>query len=112
MNEVQPRGAISFRDLVRGSTNATPEYQYWADDTDLSDDDETPLDIDDDPKCPVILLTKAEKKRLRDPWKNAIIIKMFNAKIGYMSLMKRLKKKWELKGGLILTDIGHEYFIG
>lgn len=25
--------------------------------------------------------------------------------------MKRLKQKRELKGGLILTDVGHEFFI-
>lgn len=36
---------------------------------------------------------------------------MFDSKNGYMSLMKILKRKWELKGGLTLTDIGHEYFI-
>lgn len=36
---------------------------------------------------------------------------MFDSKIGYMSLIKRLKRKWELKGGLTLTDIGHDFFI-
>ncbi|XP_021734047.1 uncharacterized protein LOC110700755 [Chenopodium quinoa] len=77
----------------------------------ISDDDEPPDDIAEDPKCPIILLSKEEKRKLRQPWKHTLIIKMFNSKIGYMSLMKRLKRKWELKGGLSLTDIGHDYFI-
>ncbi|XP_021851501.2 uncharacterized protein At4g02000-like [Spinacia oleracea] len=84
---------------------------WLEDDEDLSDDDIAPDEVMDDPKCPVILLTKEEKKRLRKPWKFALIIKMFNSKIGYMSLMKRLKKKWNLDGGLILTDVGNDYFI-
>ncbi|XP_048494798.1 uncharacterized protein LOC125494935 [Beta vulgaris subsp. vulgaris] len=81
------------------------------DDADLSDDDELPAGMVDDPRCPAILLSKEEKRRLRQPWKHALIIKMFNGKVGYMSLMKRLKRKWELKGGVTLTDIGHEFFI-
>lgn len=64
------------------------------DEDELSDDDEVPEGMIEDPKCPIILLSKEEKKRLRKPWKHALIIKMFNSKIGYMSLMKRLKKKW------------------
>lgn len=64
------------------------------DEDDLSEDDEAPEDM-------------VEKRRLRQPLKRDLIIKMFDSKIGYMSLMKRLKRK----GGLILTDIGHEYFI-
>lgn len=76
---------------------------------DLSD--VLPDDIADDPRCPVILLSKEKKQRLRKPWKHALIIKMFDTTIGYMSLMKRLKKKWELNGGLVLTGIGHDYFI-
>ncbi|XP_021849487.1 uncharacterized protein [Spinacia oleracea] len=96
--------ADQFQGLI--STNIDIE-----DETDLSDDDEAPEDLTDDPRCPIILLSKEEKEKIRRPWKQALIIKMFDSKIGYMSLMKRLKKKWELKGGLILTDIGYEYFI-
>lgn len=66
----------------------------------VSDDDEPPPDIMEDEKCPVILLSKEEKRRLRQPWKYSLIIKLFDGKVGYMSLMKRLKAKWQLKGVL------------
>lgn len=109
-----PPKPTSFRDmLTSGKMQGFISHPMCLEDDEanLSDDDEMPVDMIDDPKCPIILLSKEEKKRLRQPWKHALIIKMFNGKIGYMSLIKRLKRKWELKGGLTLTDIGHEYFI-
>ena len=102
----------SFRDIAAtGQIHHQPLPQVDDEADDISDDDEPPEQFIDNPCCPAILLSKEEKKRIRQPWRNTLIIKLFNAKIGYMSLMKRLKKKWELKGGMILTDIGHDYFI-
>lgn len=40
-----------------------------------------------------------------------MIIKMFAGNVGYMGLMRKLKKKWNLKGELALTNIGHKFFI-
>lgn len=68
---------------------------------DQYDDDEFSEDMIDDPRCPVILLSKEEKRRLRQPWKHASIIKMFDSKIGHMSLMKRLKRSGNLQGVLL-----------
>lgn len=36
---------------------------------------------------------------------------MFHGKIGYMGLMRKLKKKWSLKGDVTLTDIGFKFYI-
>lgn len=104
------QGTISFRDMV-AAQHVSHQPSELEEEEDFSDDDELPEEMVEDPRCPAILLTKEEKQRMRRPWKHALIIKMFDAKIGYMSLMKRLKKKWELNGVLVLTDIGHEYFI-
>lgn len=78
---------------------------------DISDDDTGPEDLVDSERCPVILLTKAEKLAIRRPWKNTLIIRMFDGSLDYMGLMKRLKRKWQLKGEFSLTDIGCKYFI-
>lgn len=75
-----------------------------------SDDDCAPKEFMNNALCPAILLTKEGKRILRKPWRNSII-NMFNGKIGYMGLMRRLKKKWSLKGDLTLTDIGCKYYI-
>ncbi|XP_021771780.1 uncharacterized protein LOC110735912 [Chenopodium quinoa] len=75
-------------------------------------DDEVPDNGDlDDEKCPTIVLTKEEKWRLRLPWKNALIIKLFDKKLGYELLIKKLRLKWNLKGDIALTDVGCAYYI-
>ncbi|XP_048501488.1 uncharacterized protein LOC125497832 [Beta vulgaris subsp. vulgaris] len=104
----------SFRDMLNGArTNGLSPTQdnYLMDDDDVSDDDLAPEDMMEDERCPVILLSKDEKRRMRKPWRNSLIIKMFDGKVGYMGLMRKLKRKWSLKGELALTDIGCRYYI-
>ncbi|GLT26286.1 hypothetical protein SLA2020_013670 [Shorea laevis] len=51
-------------------------------------------DVDDDPNdpTPIVLLSKAEKKRIREPWMNSLIIKPFHHKaLGYNYIYPRLK---------------------
>jgi len=60
---------------------------------------------------PTILLTAAEKRALREPWRNALIIRMFDKGIGYLQLKRRLKTKWALKGDFSLIDIGCDYYV-
>lgn len=48
---------------------------------------------------------------MRQPWRNSLIIKMFSGNVGYMGLMRKLKKKWNLKGELALADIGCKFFV-
>jgi len=92
----------SYRDtLQRNNPNITFETRdnpIWVADEQeyLLEDDE--LEEDEDPLCPTILLTAAEKKVLREPWRNALIIRMFNKGIGYLQLKRRLKTKMGLEG--------------
>lgn len=104
----------SFRDMLRGTAGQPSIHQQleaMEEDDEVPDDDLGPEDLEPDDRCPVILLTKEEKKQMRQPWKNSLIIKMFDGNLGYMGLMRRLKKKWNIRGELALTDIGHKYFI-
>ncbi|XP_021771498.1 uncharacterized protein LOC110735619 [Chenopodium quinoa] len=106
----------SFKDMLRGATYSTSRVNTETevidiDMDDVSDDEKIPEEILKDERCPVIQLTKEEKARLRQPWMNSLIIKLFSGRIGYMGLMRRLKKKWNIKGGLALTDIGCNYYI-
>ncbi|KAL2945369.1 hypothetical protein RDABS01_006127 [Bienertia sinuspersici] len=48
---------------------------------------------------------------MRQPWKHSLIIKMFDKTVGYMTLMRRLSRKWRLKGDFSLTDIGYAYYV-
>lgn len=75
-------------------------------------DDETPEETEkEDPQCPTIVLSKEEKVRLRKPWQNALIIKLFDKRLRYDDLIKVLRMKWSLKGDIALTDVGCAYYI-
>ena len=107
--------AVSYRDtLQRNNPNLTFETRdnpiWMEDDHNVMSDDDV-LGKDDDPLCPTILLTAAEKKLLREPWKNTLIIRMFDKGIGYLQLKRRLKTKWALKGDFSLIDIGCDYYV-
>ncbi|GKU93215.1 hypothetical protein SLEP1_g6823 [Rubroshorea leprosula] len=55
-------------------------------------------DVDDDPNdpTPIVLLSKAEKRRIREPWMNALIIKAFHSKpLGYNYVFPRVKAQWK-----------------
>ncbi|XP_057249379.1 uncharacterized protein LOC130590827 [Beta vulgaris subsp. vulgaris] len=82
----------------------------WPDEVVSEDDSEAEGENEDD-SCPNILLTREDKRRIRSPWKNAIIIKLFDKEMGYEVLMRRLKFKWQLKGSIALTDVGHAFYI-
>ncbi|XP_021727443.1 uncharacterized protein LOC110694584 [Chenopodium quinoa] len=104
----------SFRDMLRDTqleAMAANNIQLSNDEDVVLDDDEPLEDFVGNDRCPVILLTKEEKKAMRRPWRNILIIRMFDGSLGYIGLMKRLKRKWQLKGEMSLTDIGCKYFI-
>ncbi|XP_021748571.1 uncharacterized protein LOC110714372 [Chenopodium quinoa] len=113
---IQPGGSMSFRDIMQRDKQAEV-YSHEIniideeEDEEISDDEEIPDEIQNDERCPVIQLSKEEKRRLRKPWKDSLIIKMFSEKLGYMSLMRRLKIKWNIRGELSLTDFGCNYYI-
>lgn len=76
---------LSFRDMVRGSSPYQTEESPLDEpdeDEDVSDDDTAPDEILNDTRCPSIQLSKDEKKLMRKPWKNTLIIKMFDGNVG------------------------------
>jgi len=76
------RSINATRDITIGcfwlqlSLNDRAEYTE-----DVSDDEEGEQE-DDDPDCPVVKLTKEEKKRMRKRWENTLIIKVLGKWLG------------------------------
>lgn len=108
---------ISYSAVARGShTNSQQETIEVAmeDIGDVSDDELVEEGDMDRERCPTIRLSKEEKARLRRPWKNALIVKLFGRKLSYAVLIKRIKRlrvKWNLKGDISLTDVGCAYYV-
>lgn len=75
----------SYRDMVR-SRDPSPASPIrtsagFYDDGNVSNDDEINPE-EDDPLCPTIRLTKAEKVRFRSPWRKTLIIKVMGKAVG------------------------------
>lgn len=111
VNTYEPANPPIFIDMVRRSHQQHEQHDHIK----IEDDEE---DVSDDDTPPVLknssmmkdvqpLLSKEEKKRMRKPWRHALIIKMFDGNVNYMALMRKLKKKMELA----LTDIGHKFYV-
>lgn len=71
---LQPQNkSMSFRDMLQGYNSTrtmdhpTLDHEEYEDD--VFDDDVSPEELVQDMNCPVILLTKEEKKRMRRPGK-------------------------------------------
>ncbi|KAK7246288.1 hypothetical protein RIF29_41150 [Crotalaria pallida] len=47
-----------------------------------------------DYECPEFVLNKKEQRRICEPWRNGVIVKILGRKIGYKALENRLKQMW------------------
>lgn len=61
--------------------------------------------------CPLICLTKEEKKSLRDRWRQSLIVKLWGRKIGYNFLQKKLQSMWRPKAFMDLVALENDYFL-
>lgn len=59
---------------------------------------------------PTILFSKEEKRGIRSPWRQALIIKLLGRNIGYTYLCNRLKQIWSIQGQLQVIDLDHGYY--
>lgn len=103
------KGGISYRDSLMGSPylcHNTSDESLLVDC--ISEDEDDDCDEED---CPVIRLSVEEKKRIRAPWRQTLIIKIMGRKVGYMYLHKRLKTPCKLQGDPSLVDLGNEFFL-
>ncbi|XP_023892706.1 uncharacterized protein LOC112004708 [Quercus suber] len=58
-----------------------------------------------------ISLSKEEKARIRKPWGQAIIVKKFEWKVGFLFLSSRLRTNWMPVGRMDCIDIGNDFFL-
>lgn len=77
---------------------------------DVSDDDEDEGD-EKNPDCPTIKMSKYEKRRLRNRWKDALIIKLIDHMVGYTYLVQRIKALWRISSRMDVIDVGHGVYV-
>ncbi|KAJ1391938.1 hypothetical protein SESBI_36197 [Sesbania bispinosa] len=64
-----------------------------------------------DPKCPIVKVTKEERKLACQPWKNSVIVKLLGKRIGLKFLTVRLLKLWNPMGEMEVIDLENDYFL-
>lgn len=110
------RHVFSYSNVIRGMGHTHSmgfQNPLFSGDYDIEvSDGESVVSRDtDEMNCPVIRLSKEEKIRLRKPWLNALIIKLFDKRMRYEDLIRILRLKWSLKGDISLIDVGCAYYI-
>ncbi|KAJ7942430.1 reverse transcriptase [Quillaja saponaria] len=106
----------SYKDTLMDDSQNSPN-KFESDWKDVGEDD---LDFEErsivdgeeeDPLCPTIKISAAEKRRLRKPWRNCLIIKLLGKHLGYRFLFNKLTNLWQPKGELKLIDVGNDYYL-
>lgn len=77
----------------------------------VSDDEEDERSGNDDNFCPRIKLTKEEKRWIRNPWKQTLIIKVMGRRVGYAYLLRRITAMWHPKSRMELVALDNDYFL-
>lgn len=104
INQAARIPAISFKRALTG----LKDRETFTDDV---SDDEAGEQEDDDPDCPVIKLTREEKRRMRKRWENTLIVKVLGKVVGYNYMLRRLRTIWNPKSGMDLIAIQNGYYL-
>lgn len=58
-----------------------------------------------------IPITSSDKERMYKNWSNALIIKKFGRRVGYLFLQSKLQTIWKLSEQISLIDFGNDYYL-
>ncbi|KAK9269037.1 hypothetical protein L1049_000805 [Liquidambar formosana] len=103
------RSNLSYRDLLIGGDDGNLyDLQCQVSNAILDDgsDVEDELDV-----IPGILLSGVEKRRIRAPWAQGIIVKVFGKTVGYSYLSYKINAMWKPQGVMDIVDLGLDYFL-
>ncbi|KAI8019915.1 Uncharacterized protein LOK49_LG04G01321 [Camellia lanceoleosa] len=104
--------------------NCRPKWLHWRDCFDceaayLSSDEEMENEKDTEEAMvgegntlhPVVKLPVGLLKKIREPWKQCLIVRLADAKVGYNLFVNRMRKVWNLQANFETLDIGNGFFI-
>nr|POE78860.1 transposon tx1 uncharacterized 149 kda protein [Quercus suber] len=77
-------------------------------------EDEADSDCEESSLCEgmvAVSLSKEEKIRIRVLWGNAIIVKTFGRKVGFLFLSTKLRSMWRPSGRMDIIDLGNDFFL-
>ena len=69
------------------------------------------MEEDQDPECPSVSVSNEEKRRIRLPWKNTLIVKLLGRIIGYTTLLNKINFLWRPKAMFEVIALDNGYFL-
>ncbi|XVF09024.1 hypothetical protein REPUB_Repub07fG0054900 [Reevesia pubescens] len=111
VNDIHREEGKSFKDkllesrLFQDCFNGTGMVE----EAELDSDEEEDVDLDED--IPRVKIALDLKKSLRNPWRNALIIKLLGKTVSFNVLLNRITLMWKLSGDFDIVDLGHGYYV-
>ena len=104
-------GNISYKEKLVGEIPGAFEQAF-----DFKSNMETEIELDDEftdlPLSEVVVKLSGERKgKMRAPWANALIDKVFSKNVGYHFLHSKLIGMWKSIGNMDCMDLGHDFFL-
>ncbi|KAJ4830331.1 hypothetical protein Tsubulata_016096 [Turnera subulata] len=62
------------------------------------------------PEGPVIKISDRYRAMLHKRWENTLIVKLWGRSIGFKSLCNKLSNLWNLKAGVHVVDLEHNFY--
>lgn len=105
----------SYRDRLTGNKQASQvswmDWNTTGGDEDILIDDSVSDSEESQMNDSHVLFSVDEKREMRKPWRNALIIKLLGKVLGYKALSARVSQLWQLIGKYTVVDLGQDYFL-
>lgn len=104
------RATLSYKEKL--TTNEGFGSYLGLDNPSMYELDDDIIDEDDkDKDCPNIFLIRDDKLKLRKPWIQSLIIKLWGKTVGYNYLLRKLKSMWNIKSHFDLIALENNYYL-
>lgn len=110
LNTTQPQVRLSYKESLVGIFNTPTSMEHEKEEY-LDSDDNVYVTKNDKEDCPIICLTKKEKKLLRQRWRQSLIVKVWGRTVGYNFMLKNLQNMWKPKAFMDLVSLENDYFL-
>ncbi|OMO53937.1 reverse transcriptase [Corchorus capsularis] len=106
---------VSYRD--RGTRSVPVQESTWEDWTEIDGGDDSIMFEDSvsdgeegEDSDSWVRFSIEEKRELRKPWNNALIVKLLGKILGFKALSSRVQQLWRIEGKYRIIDLGNDYF--
>ncbi|KAL7165460.1 hypothetical protein ACSBR2_041194 [Camellia fascicularis] len=89
------------------------DAEHLTSDEEMEDDGESEggMEIIGNGSNPIVKIPSGLLKKVREPWKKCLIVRLLGKNIGYNLFVTRIQRVWSLQANFEVLDIGNGFFI-